>query len=373
MKAIARIGSKIQAVAQIGVEKVSAATIETDFSVDKSQLDAGETVQFTDKSSLSPAYHAYYFGDGNFSNAPSPSHTYEVAGDYTAVKHSGSTGSAAADAGNVHTQDISVEGIVDQIERDYSQTPKEVWSVRRVVRTYTGPCMRIRRTSDDAEKDIYFASSGILDTQEAADFIGSSKGYIKRWYGQRFGVDLVSGDNTSGTQGKLNLSGPNLLPEMDAEGTVSIFYQLSSQFSQSPALDAHGVMRAPTRPDDRNIFLRGGPGFKHRALMRIYTSSEDLEVNDGTTIRELASSKWGFLAYSRAYMSQTQLGIRWNTASISASTSNSGTFEEFGFGDINNSSFHSYMNYQEVLVYPEILSDAARDDIWNDAQRFFNV
>jgi hypothetical protein len=373
MKVKARIRKRLRAVASLGVEKVSPATIETDFEADKTQIDAGETVQFTDKSSLSPAYHAYDLGDGNFSNKASPSHTYAVAGDYTAIKHAGSTGSAPADAGNVHTQGITVEGIVDQIERDYSQTPKEAWSFRRVVRTYTGPCIRLRRASDDAEKDIGFGPSGILDTEEADAFIGNSKGYIKRWYGQRNGIDLVSRDNTSATQGLLALSGPNLLPQMVSENSESIAYDTSSSLSQGPSLDAHAILEVPSKSWSRNVFLRGGAGYKNRSLMDVWTNSFDLRINDDNQRAYIPDQHWGDLDYTRAYMSQTEMGLRWGGSIATNTTSNSGTFDEFGFGDLSQSGFHSYMNYQELLLYPEILSDAARDDIWNDAKRFFNV
>jgi hypothetical protein len=39
---------------------------------------------------------------------------------------------------------------------DFFVAPKIAYSVRRLLTTYTGPCMRVRRSSDDAEQDIGF-------------------------------------------------------------------------------------------------------------------------------------------------------------------------------------------------------------------------
>jgi hypothetical protein len=93
-----------------------------------------------------------------------------------------------------------------------------VWSIaRRVVSTYTGPLIRIRRASDNAEQDIGFVESGghhVLDESAVTSFVGSSDWFIRTIYDQSLeGVNLEQ-TNTSlqpigGTAGGFNRVGSN--------------------------------------------------------------------------------------------------------------------------------------------------------------------
>ncbi|WP_439576671.1 arabinofuranosidase catalytic domain-containing protein [Elioraea sp.] len=63
-----------------------------------------------------------------------------------------------------------------------------VWSIaRRLVETYTGPLIRIRRASDNAEADIGFVPSGghhVLDEAAVTGFAGASNWFIRTIYDQ---------------------------------------------------------------------------------------------------------------------------------------------------------------------------------------------
>lgn len=69
-------------------------------------------------------------------------------------------------------------------------TPVEAFSCyRKLRRSYGGSCLRVRRSSDDAEQDIGFndASSYFayrLDTGAISSFCGASNGYVVTWYDQ---------------------------------------------------------------------------------------------------------------------------------------------------------------------------------------------
>ena len=60
------------------------------------------------------------------------------------------------------------------------------YSLRKLVSGYTGPAVRVRRTSDDAEKDIYF-NGRVLDTATLEDFCSGTDGKVVRWYNQVYG------------------------------------------------------------------------------------------------------------------------------------------------------------------------------------------
>jgi hypothetical protein len=57
------------------------------------------------------------------------------------------------------------------------------YSVRKLRTAYTGACMRVRRSSDNAEQDIGFVGND-LDTAALLSFVGASDGRVVTWYDQ---------------------------------------------------------------------------------------------------------------------------------------------------------------------------------------------
>lgn len=75
-------------------------------------------------------------------------------------------------------------------------TPLAV-SVRRLRGDYTGPCMRIRRNSDQAHLDIGFDSNGDLDTVAIETFCAGTLGTVQTWYDQSGSRNHLSQGDTS--------------------------------------------------------------------------------------------------------------------------------------------------------------------------------
>ena len=63
-------------------------------------------------------------------------------------------------------------------------------SIRRVKSSYTGPCIKVRRSSDNSEMDIYFDGSGNLNTSSLLSFVESGDGYVTKWYDQAGSNDM---------------------------------------------------------------------------------------------------------------------------------------------------------------------------------------
>lgn len=57
------------------------------------------------------------------------------------------------------------------------------FSVRRLRSDYAGPCLRLRRSTDDAESDFVFFGND-LDTPAIAAWLGGGVGYVRTWYDQ---------------------------------------------------------------------------------------------------------------------------------------------------------------------------------------------
>lgn len=105
------------------------------------------------------------------------------------------------------------------------------YSLRRLRAGYTGACIRVRRSSDNAEQDIGFNSNFDLDTTALLTFVGANNGFITTWYDQ-------SGNGNNATQStaaqqprivnagvvEVNANGFPAVRFIDANNTVILHY-----------------------------------------------------------------------------------------------------------------------------------------------------
>lgn len=70
------------------------------------------------------------------------------------------------------------------------------YSVRKLRSTYTGSCLKVRRSSDNDELDIGFVGQN-LNTSALTTFVGAGDGFVTTWYDQSFsGVNPVQATTT---------------------------------------------------------------------------------------------------------------------------------------------------------------------------------
>ena len=84
------------------------------------------------------------------------------------------------------------DGTVTALLDDY-QGAAAAYSVRALNSFYTGPLVRVRRESDNAERDIRALYNGELDTSALASFSAGTNAYVAVWYDQ-------SGNGNDATQ-----------------------------------------------------------------------------------------------------------------------------------------------------------------------------
>jgi hypothetical protein len=58
------------------------------------------------------------------------------------------------------------------------------YSLRKLSFRYTGPCIRVRRDSDNAEIDVGFDGNGNVNLATLSSFVGANSGFITVWYDQ---------------------------------------------------------------------------------------------------------------------------------------------------------------------------------------------
>jgi len=103
---------------------------------------------------------------------------------------------------------------INSLSDSWSKAPTAAYSTRKVMSTYTGPAMRLRRSNDNAETDVFFDTNGWVSMTSntgtsgsgvsLATWVGSNSAYVTRWYDQ-------SGNGYHATEykmyGKLTCSG----------------------------------------------------------------------------------------------------------------------------------------------------------------------
>ena len=95
--------------------------------------------------------------------------------------------------------DISIPYILDQIPAYEANAinPTVVLSLRKLVGSYNGSCIRVKRSIDSNEADIGFTENGELDKNALLNFVGIGNGYIVKWYDQSGGnYDFVNYQDT---------------------------------------------------------------------------------------------------------------------------------------------------------------------------------
>jgi hypothetical protein len=75
--------------------------------------------------------------------------------------------------------------------------PRSIYALRRVISTYTGNVIRLRRSTDGALQYFGFTASGELDTAAILAFVRTGDGYVSNWYDQSGnGVHTFQPDET---------------------------------------------------------------------------------------------------------------------------------------------------------------------------------
>ena len=130
------------------------------------------------------------------------------------------------------------------------------YSLRSLSRSYAGPVVTVRRSSDDAEED--FTAAEVSDGTLAA-FCGAGDGFVKTWHSQTGSNDATQ--TTAGYQPKIVSSGVVVTeegkPAIQFDGSDDYLSADIAGFSSFAALSVFSVFSTPTAAaaDTSNLFL----------------------------------------------------------------------------------------------------------------------
>lgn len=115
---------------------------------------------------------------------------------------------------------VAFTGLLDT----YSGAAAAYSAARRLSSTYTGALIRVRRSSDNAEQDIGYNGSNVLDESALTTFVGANDGFITTLYDQS-GNSVNTTQTTAANQPKIVSSGTvnkvNSKPAFTFNGTSS--------------------------------------------------------------------------------------------------------------------------------------------------------
>jgi hypothetical protein len=175
----------------------------------------------------------------------------------------------------------------------YSSNLAGAWSVaRRLLTSYSGPLIRIRRSSDSAEQDIGADALGNLDTAALASFVGANSAFVRKVYHQNSGSDLAQ--TTAANQPRIVNAGT-----VDAIGGVpAMVFDGSNDF----------LICSPINVDRLALYSACRNGASIGAYMTLYsqpagaTWSGDLARLSGRWLNSLTS--WEVVTQSMTYLAR---------------------------------------------------------------------
>lgn len=258
------------------------------------------------------------------------------------------------------------------------------YSLRKLRSTYTGNCIRVRRSSDNAETDIGFLNN-VLDTAALLSFVGAGNGFVVTWYDQQGSNNMTNSVVTRQpiivNSGVIVLSGSNFGIYFNKN-----VHHLTSTLSSTVALPVTVFVALETLSLSTNrfgnvSFILNGSVISFQGRYEIAAASDNYIAQRRNTSGTIARTLNSWSA------KRTLISTFWKTTGIEgsqdgtnySSVSYSGT--EFNTGSnwqLNNNSALNPIplgieaRYMEVIIYhSDQQANAAA--IENNINNYYNV
>lgn len=256
-------------------------------------------------------------------------------------------------------------------------------SVRKVNPAYNGPCMRVRRSSDNAEQDIYFTNTGNLDTAALLLFTGSNNAFVTKWYDQSLNAYHVEQSN-SFLQPQI-VSGGSILISDNGLPTIAFVddFLQNSNAQITPSFSSLTVAATTSLIQDENnnyIFNQGS--FADGKIKGLFFEDDsDIAAANGFSSQTVIPSN---LSLNNSYLfsyvyNESNLESRIfvdSTLKSTAALPSTGTPDNQPLVIGRNSSINNgyvSMTVQEIRIYNRVLTDLSRESIEANINSYFNL
>jgi hypothetical protein len=164
----------------------------------------------------------------------------------------------------------------EQLLLDEFPNAAAAYSLRLLSSSYTGNCIEVRRSSDNALQNIGFVN-GVLDTASLLSFVGAGNGFVRTWYDQgNNGWNIIQPSNSN--QPRIVSSG---VAESNG-GLPSVFFNtLSPSFFQNNNLaNQTNLTSFRVHDTNRTIYIMfstaGAGGFNYGFVAQQSSSSTNI-------------------------------------------------------------------------------------------------
>lgn len=161
-----------------------------------------------------------------------------------------------------------------------SYTAAVGYSLRKLRTAYSGSAVRVRRSSDNAEQDIGFAS-GRLDTASLLSFCGVGNGFVTTWYDQVGSTNATQ--TTAGSQPQIVDTGSLIVSEFSKPairivdinaGAIGPFLELSPWYANTQSYVGIFSAYSMTANGSFPQFINGNPSDRGLLLLHFDTTRE---------------------------------------------------------------------------------------------------
>ena len=256
-------------------------------------------------------------------------------------------------------------------------------SVRKVNQAYNGPCVTVRRSSDNAIQNIYFLPNGDLDTASLLSFAGSGDAYVVKWFDQSFNGYHVE-QNTNSLQPQIVEAGSLLFNDnsfASIEFSNDFLQNTDLRIAKSFSLLSVAATTVASQSETKNFIFNQGSNASFLSRGLFYEEDNDFTGLNGFTTQSKQSSGFNL---NESYLlnynySETSLIGRlfidstlMNDASVPAGGSADSSPLTVGRSSDQNNSF-AEMKVQEIRIYNRSLSDSFRQNLETEINNYFNI
>jgi hypothetical protein len=255
-----------------------------------------------------------------------------------------------------------------------STQPKLAFSVRKLSTNYSGYAIKVRRSSDDQTQDIGFGNDGSLDIVSLSNFVGSSSGYVVKWYDQ-------SGNGNDLTQTESNDRQPRIISNgnLEIENTKPFIRFLGVYNSSYTTLKLASTFGTTAHVATVNKFVSGGDGFLLGSSSTFYWHSNpggsglfDFGNNAYAGTDVLNGAVWQNGACKNAYSANYNSQLAINQVAPAS------PYNETSWDNIGNdrSCCHYSTNgtgYAELIVFDQSISNNDRIYIDQSESAYFAI
>jgi hypothetical protein len=247
------------------------------------------------------------------------------------------------------------------------------YGLRRLRRLYTGFCIRVRRSSDNAQLDIGFDSQGNLDILALLAFVGTGSGFVTIWYDQS-GNGSNATQTTAGAQPRIVNNGvldiANGKPAIRFNGSNTFFSGVSLPLSQ---LTLSSVLNDVTQAGA----IRYPIGTGSKGILSSFQFNSNKSLGYTPDALPLTVVQTGFLpTIGRSYVVSLT-----TTATVTDIWANGGnnatggrmTLNQLFIGQRGDNEWY-YDGYDsETIVFPSALSTTDRQTLEINQGLYYNI